>query len=386
MTEQTLLRKIKTFPKAPLRIPPSRVSLRRLFPTSKCDRVANTETLKPTSGRKSGKPTLRTIADLTGLAVTTVSRALSDDPLINHETRKRIAQVAAEIGYSPDRAAQRLKTGRTNVISVLLDPHEEILGFGTSIMLGITNALQGTPYHLIVMPNFVKSSNVEAVQYIVRNNLADGLIFTRTEPLDPRVRLLIENDFPFVTHGRTEFSTPHPFVDYDNFAFAYEAGKRLIAKGRNKLTIILPPTRLTFSQHMRHGFMTAVREAGIAYEIPETLDLDSPASAVRDHFRDRARGDDPPDGLICPGEVSALAAVTGLLEAGSTLGREYDIVAKQTSRLLTDIQPGVHTIYEDLTVAGEHLGRMLLKRIGGDSGSSLQLLLQPPFGTDGTER
>lgn len=350
--------------------------------------MADIETLKPKTGRgrKSGKPTLRTIADLTGLAVTTISRALSGDPLINHETRKRIAQVAAEIGYSPDRAAQRLKTGRTNVISVLLDPHEEILGFGTSIMLGITNALQGTPYHLIVMPNFVKSSNVEAVQYIVRNNLADGLIFTRTETLDPRVRLLIENDFPFVTHGRTEFSTPHPFVDYDNFAFAYEAGKRLIAKGRNKLTIILPPARLTFSQHMRHGFMTAVREAGIAYEIPEGLDLDSPASAVRDHFHDRARRDDPPDGLICPGEVSALAAVTGLFEAGSMLGKEYNIVAKQTSRLLTDIQPGVDTIYEDLTAAGEHLGRMLLKRVGGEAASSLQLLLQPPFGTDGTER
>lgn len=344
--------------------------------------MADTDILKQIAGgrRKTGKPTLRTIAELTGLAVTTVSRALSDDPLINHETRRRIAQVAAEIGYSPDRAAQRLKTGRTNVISVLLDPHEEILGFGTSIMLGITNALAGTPYHLIVMPNFVKSSNVEAVQYIVRNNLADGLIFTRTETLDPRVRLLLETDFPFVTHGRTEFSTPHAFVDYDNFAFAYEAARRLIAKGRNRLTIILPPARLTFSQHMRHGFMTAVREAGIAFEIPENLDLDSPASAVRDHFRDCAGRGHPPDGLICPGEVSAMAAITGHYEAGRMLGREYDIVAKQTSRLLSDIQPGVDTIYEDLTAAGEQLGRMLLRRIAGEAAGDLQMLLQPPFG------
>jgi LacI family transcriptional regulator len=348
----------------------------------KCTSVADTDISNPPakSSRKSGKPTLRTIADLTGLAVTTISRALSDDPLINHETRKRVAQVAAEIGYSPDRAAQRLKTGRTNVISVLLDPHEEILGFGTSLMLGITNALAGTPYHLIVMPNFVKSSNVDAVQYIVRNRLADGLIFTRTEPLDPRVRLLLENDFPFITHGRTEFATAHPFVDYDNFTFAQEAARRLIAKGRRKLSIILPSPRLTFTQHMRHGFMTAVREAGIAYEIPEDLDLDSPAGAIRDHFRERGRQNDCPDGLICPGEVSAMAAVTGMFEAGRMLGREYDLLGKQTSSLLTDIQPGVDTIYEDLTAAGEHLGHMLLRRIGGESPRSLQLLLAPTFG------
>ena len=346
--------------------------------------MSDTKTIRPTAGRsrETGKPTLRTIADLTGLAVTTVSRALSDDPAINQDTRKRVAQMARDVGYAPDRAAQRLKTGRTNVISVLLDPHEEILGFGTSIMLGITQALQGTPYHLIVMPNFVKSSNVEAVDYIVRNRLADGLIFTRTETLDPRVRLLIENDFPFVTHGRTEFATPHAYVDYDNFAFAYEAARRLIARGRNKLTIILPSPRLTFGNHMRHGFMTAVREAGIAWEIPETVDLDSPAGAIRDHFRARADEADAPDGLICPGEVSAMAAMTGLFEAGRMLGREYDIVAKQTSRLLSDIQPGVDTIYEDLTAAGMELGRMLLRRIGGERASDLQLLLQPPFGVD----
>ena len=271
--------------------------------------------------RRSGKPTLKTVAEASGLAVTTISRALAGDPLISQSTRERVREIADRLGYAPDRAAQRLKTGRTNVISVLLDPHEEILGFGTSLLYGLTTALQGTPYHLIVMPNFLQTSNVEAVDYIVRNRLADGIIFTRTEVLDPRVRLLIEKDFPFVSHGRTEFVTPHPYVDYDNYTFAYEAARRLIAKGRRKLTIMLPLKRLTFSQHMMHGFMTAVREAGIAYEIAEEINLDSSAGVVRDHFRRRLQKPEPPDGLVCPGEVSALAAITGLTEAGETLGR-----------------------------------------------------------------
>ena len=130
------------------------------------------------------KPTLRTIAELAGLGVSTVSRALANAPQISQDTRDLVRKIADEVGYLPDRAALRLRTGRTNVVSLLMDSHEEILGFGTSIMLGLTNALQGTAYHLIVMPNFIKSSNVEAVEYIVRNNLADGLIFTRTELLE----------------------------------------------------------------------------------------------------------------------------------------------------------------------------------------------------------
>ncbi|CAN7402245.1 LacI family transcriptional regulator [Pararhizobium sp. LjRoot255] len=327
--------------------------------------------------RKSGKPTLRTIADITGFAVTTVSRALSNAPQISLDTRKRVHAVAAEIGYLPDRAAQRLKTGRTNVISVLLDPHAEILGYGTSLMLGLATALKNTPYHLIVTPNFINDSNVDAIRYIVRNGMADGLIFSRTEPFDPRVRLLLENGFPFVTHGRTEFSTPHPYVDYDNFSFAYEATRRLIARGRRKPMIILPPKRMTFAQHLLHGFMTAVREAGVAYEIPTEIDLDCPVDQIRDYISRRAGEPDAPDGFACGGEVSALATITGMSDHGLTLGVEYDIVAKQTSKLLVNIQPKVETIYEDLTDTGEQMGRILLARIAGDETTDMQVLLKP---------
>ncbi|WP_349437906.1 LacI family transcriptional regulator [Pararhizobium sp. A13] len=327
--------------------------------------------------RKSGKPTLRTIADITGFAVTTVSRALSNAPQISLDTRKRVHEVAAEIGYLPDRAAQRLKTGRTNVISVLLDPHEEILGYGTSLMLGLAKALKNTPYHLIVTPNFINDSNVDAIRHIVRNGMADGLIFSRTEPFDPRVRLLLENDFPFVTHGRTEFSAPHPYVDYDNFSFAYEATRRLIARGRRRPMIILPPKRMTFAQHLLHGFMTAVREAGVAYEIPTGIDLDCPVDQIRDYISRRAGEPDAPDGFACGGEVSALATITGMSDHGLTLGVEYDIVAKQTSKLLINIQPKVETIYEDLTDTGEQMGRILLARIAGDETTDMQVLLTP---------
>ncbi|ARO25792.1 LacI family transcriptional regulator [Rhizobium sp. S9] len=326
---------------------------------------------------KRGKPTLRTIATIAGLAVTTVSRALSDAPQISLETRQRVHRIAREIGYLPDRAAQRLKTGRTNVVAILLDPHEEVVGFTTSIMYGIAKALKETPYHLVVAPNFLSTTNAEAAEYIIRNHLADGLIFTRTEPLDARVRLLLEAGFPFICHGRTEFSTPHPYVDYDNFTFAYEATRRLIAKGRTKVAVILPPKRLTFCQHILHGFMTAVREAGIAYEIPEIVDLDTPADVLRDFIRSRAAAPGAPDGFVCPGEVSALAVISGMSDAGRTLAADYDIVAKETSRLLTQLQPKVDTIHEDLTAAGEDLGRILLQRINNPDAEDLHLLLSP---------
>ncbi|HSK39014.1 MAG TPA: LacI family DNA-binding transcriptional regulator, partial [Arenibaculum sp.] len=75
---------------------------------------------------RGGRPTLKTIAELTGLAVTTVSRALKDGPDLNAETKARVRAVAAEIGYRPDRAGVRLRTGRTYVVGLILDQNDEI--------------------------------------------------------------------------------------------------------------------------------------------------------------------------------------------------------------------------------------------------------------------
>jgi LacI family transcriptional regulator len=312
-----------------------------------------------------GKPTLKTISEITGLAVTTVSRALGDAPQIALETRQRVHQVAAEIGYLPDRAAQRLRTGRTNVISLVLDPHEEILGYGTSMIRGLTAALRGTPYHLVITPHFSDTPQIDPVRHIVRNRMADGILFSRTEPSDERVKFLLEHDFPFVCHGRTELATPHPYVDYDNYAFTYRAARSLIRSGCRRLCIILPPARFTFAQHMRHGFMTAVREEGIASEIAEGITLDSKSDAIRDQIAGRLAKPDPPDGFICGGEVSAMSVMSAAYDLGLEIGKDVRLVAKQTSGLFDQVRPRVETIYEDLSEAGRQMGSLLLSRIGG---------------------
>ncbi|MBC6408609.1 MAG: LacI family DNA-binding transcriptional regulator, partial [Rhodobacteraceae bacterium] len=91
----------------------------------------------------SPKPTLRTVAQSTGFAVTTVSRALANDPLIAKTTREKIFRAADELVYVPDRAAQRLRTGRTNVIALVLDPHREVNDFSKFNDIGFVRAHSG---------------------------------------------------------------------------------------------------------------------------------------------------------------------------------------------------------------------------------------------------
>ena len=114
--------------------------------------------------RGNRRPTQKTIAELTGLAVTTVSRALQGDPKIALSTREQVAKVADEIGYVPDRAAQRLRTGKTKVISLILNPHDEILGFSNSLIAGLSQALKGSDYHLTIMPSFAEDDEMDPIR------------------------------------------------------------------------------------------------------------------------------------------------------------------------------------------------------------------------------
>ena len=63
---------------------------------------------------------LKEIAEVCGVNVSTVSRALKDDPRVKADTRKKIHATASRMGYTPNWAAQSLKGGKTNTIWFLI--------------------------------------------------------------------------------------------------------------------------------------------------------------------------------------------------------------------------------------------------------------------------
>ena len=210
---------------------------------------------------QAGRPTLKTIAYMTGLGVTTVSRALHDAPDIGQATKERVRLVAQQIGYRPNRAGVRLRTGKTNVISLVLSVENEILGLTSHVVYGLSEYLAATPYHLIVTPYRLGGDPLDPVRYIVETGSADGIVFSRTEREDARVRYLHERGFPFATHGRTDMGIEHPYFDFDNGRYAEIAVERLARRGRRQLALVPPPTHLTYFGHMAGGVPEGARPA-----------------------------------------------------------------------------------------------------------------------------
>lgn len=326
-----------------------------------------------------GRPTLKTIAYMTGLGVTTVSRALHDAPDIGQATKERVRLVANQIGYRPNRAGVRLRTGKTNVISLILSVETEVLGLTSHLVHGISEYLAGSPYHLIVTPYSLQNDPLDPVRYIVETASADGVIFSRTEPQDARVRYLHERGFPFATHGRTDMGVAHPFFDFDNERYAEMAVERLAARGRRRLALLRPPGALTFAHHMSMGFERAIDRLDLI-DIPmRDVTTDSSHEAIEAEVTRMMRSSRRrPDGFVCGSANSAIAVIGAAEAEGFEVGRDFDLAVKDSFRIMQKFRRETIVIHENFRAAGNALAEAVVRTIEGVPPERLQRLEEPP--------
>lgn len=310
-----------------------------------------------------GRPTLKTIAAATGLAIATVSRALKDAPDIGEETKRRVRETAAQLGYRPNRAGVRLRTGKTNVIALVLSTEADVMNHTSRLIYSIANALRGTPYHLVVMPYFPDQNPLEPVRYIVETESADGVILNQTMPDDPRISYMTERGIPFATHGRTAMGVDHPFFDFDNEAFARVAVAALADRGRSRLLLIAPPNAQLYAHHMTHGFRQAAENLGIGVELSEGYTSDSGGDVIEAAVADRFAAPNPPDGLLVGSTTAAMSAVAGAERSGRVLGQDFDLVAKEAIAVLRRFRRDIIIVPEDVGRAGDFLARALVAAI-----------------------
>jgi LacI family transcriptional regulator len=323
------------------------------------------------------RPTLKTIAYMTGLAVTTVSRALKDAPDIGQATKERVRLVARQIGYRPNRAGVRLRTGKTNVISLILSVEADVLGLTSHLVYGISEYLAGSPYHLIVTPYDLRRDPLDPVRYIVETGSADGLIFSRTEPKDARVRYLHERGFPFATHGRTDMGIEHAFFDFDNERYAEIAVERLAARGRRRLALVPPPAHLTYCRHMTAGFEAAAGRLGLGASPLGAITTDHAHDDIEATVRRMMERPDRADGLVCASSAAGIAAICGAEAAGLRIGVDFDVAVKESFNLMKKFRPQVEVVKENFPAAGRNLAAAILRTIEGCPAAELQTISKP---------
>ena len=320
------------------------------------------------------RPTLKTIANLAGLSVASVSRALKDASDIGEDTKIRVRDIALQIGYRPNRAGVRLRTGRTNVIALVMSAESDVMNHTAKLIHSVASGLRGTSYHMVVMPFFSDEDPMATIRYIWETGSADGVIINQIKPKDPRVAFMTEHGLPFATHGRSDMGIDHPYFDYDNEEYSRMMVRALVARGRSNLALLSPPATQSYGQHMIRGFMEETRKLGVNGQVIAGINSDfgrtKIEAAMGKVFQSAAR----PDGVVVGSTTAAMCSIAAAENAGLTIQKDFDVAGKEAIPILSLFRPGIIVTFEDVGRAGDFLVRAVMAAIENRDAAPRQAL------------
>lgn len=294
---------------------------------------------KEEGARRAGPARSVTIKDLAaqlGLSITTISRALNGYSDVGEKTRKRVAEAAQQMGYRPNRNAQRLVTQRTHNIGWVqpdnerkfLDPHF------VEVMAGVLRGARAAHYD-IVMTSATTSRELAAYDRYINDNSVDGFIVDLPREDDARVTKLIEAGRPFVVHGREQRSGQYGWVDTENYDNFYRLTRLLVANGHKAIAFINGDETFNYALYRSRGARHAVADGGL------------PASALTIYNSEHPMGD---AGYRLTMEALSDPKVTAVMYSSSLMVVEAQAAIQQAGNrriAIASMDDGLH--YLDLS-------------------------------------
>lgn len=307
--------------------------------------------------------TIKEIAQALDVSISTVSRALQDDPRIGIRTRMRVKDLAEKLHYVPNLAAKFLRKHKTFTIGVLLPLLQE--EFFSMAITGIEDALADTGYNVIIAQSRDQFLREEKVVRSFLNTRVDGVIASiSAETIDyQHFSTLKEFGIPMVFFDRVPKDFPAHKVRSN-----VEEGVRLVMeyltkRGFSRIALLNGPASLEISQERFLGFKDALHKSGNA--IDESLikftdfTKEDVALKMEDLCFNNGRR---PEAILAFNDYVALHAMKWCTQNG--LKPNTDIVFASFANLpLTNYleNPPVASIEQFAYQMGQHAAQLLLE-------------------------
>ena len=317
----------------------------------------------------SGNMDINEIARMAGVSRATVSRFLNNG-YVSQEKRKLISKVIKETGYVPSQSAQQLRTGKTNLVGIIIP---KVYSQSVARMLGgITEAFSGSAYHtLLSNTNNSPEEEVRVLKILSERPRVDGIILVATVITPDHIKQLDSISAPIVLLGQQldGFSC----VYHDDYHAAYDLTELALRKGNHPGFIGVREDDVAAGEMRHQGFLDACLAAGIepnpnAYCAGEfTVEAGYMGC---EQIMDAAPETDT---IICATDDIAYGAITCLREYGHRVPEDVQVTGIGDSELSRILMPSVTSAHLFYKTSGREAAKMLLDAMDNDSRVPRQL-------------
>jgi len=271
---------------------------------------------------------LKDIAQLTGVSVMTVSKALRDEPDVSAATKAKIKKLAQEMAYVPDSSAQGLRTKTTKLFGLVIPATTNPIY--ARMVYAIEERAFDLGYDLLIAHTLNQPEREDLVLRRLLSRRVDGLFVTPVYRFEAEARIyqeIVARKIPTVLLGSpAPFCKNFPAVETEELVSSYNATKHLIGLGHKKIAYFTGPPAAPWAHERFEGYRRALREAGL---VPDDKLVFQSGSTIEDGAKaalQMLNEDAQPTAIQAVSDLVAIGCAETLLQQGLKIPEDISIV------------------------------------------------------------
>lgn len=306
--------------------------------------------------------TIRKIAEDLNLAVSTVSKALTDSYEISEETKQLVLDYAHKMNYVRNVYAGSLKNRKTKNVAVVLPEVADT--FFSNAINGIDSVAQANGYHVMVYLTHERPEQEESILWELRGGRVDGILISVSSGIksDSNLHAQLAKEMPLIFFDRVCEQVPAGKVLTDDFDSGYKAAAHLIARGCRNLAFLAAAGGLSIVDQRYQGFLKALQENDMATDDGRRIDCFNEEGACRDLIAN-ALTTRKIDGAVCSVEKLAMSVYSICKEIGIAIPHDVKVIAFSNLQIASLLAPSLTTIEQPAFNMGKEAATMLFKSL-----------------------
>jgi DNA-binding LacI/PurR family transcriptional regulator len=304
------------------------------------------------------------IAKEARVAPSTVSRALEDHPRIGAETKKRIQELANEMGYVPSTVAKSLASNKTWTIGMVLatisDP------FMGRVVEGVEQAAIEAGFNIFISTSQNDRQREMAIIKMLQKRRADGIIVIASHLFDQYPRFFGRSKVPLVIINEQEPGKTMHFVTVDDVHAAQLAVEHLLALGHHRIGYVGVTNRPKSNQYRLKGYQDALAAAGIALD-PALIFT---SNTIEDHTKRGEASLEPllaagATAVFCYNDRTAIGLLAACYKRDLCVPEDLSIIGFDDIDMAAYTIPPLTTIRQPRFELGQRAMQMMLNLLNG---------------------
>jgi LacI family transcriptional regulator len=319
-------------------------------------------------------PNIRDVAKLAGVAPITVSRVINNSGYITGETRQRVLEAIATLGYVPNSLARSLRSRKTRMLALLLTDITN--PFWTTVARGVEDAASDAGFTVILCNTDESEPEQERYLRIILEKQVDGVLLVPVrDPVEPVYAIRAQKVPVVVLDRRVPVDLETDVVRCDSEGGAYHLVDLLISLGHRRIAILTGPHDVSTAEDRVAGYRRALKDAGLDWEqvLYGEFTLDSGYQLACQTLQGESR----PTAYFAGNNFLALGALRALRDSGVKVPEQVALVGFDDLPEALMIDPFLTVATQPAYDMGHKATELLLTRLSGQTPEKSQEIVLP---------